>query len=67
MKLDPETSARVRYAGHGGPDLFCTNSRFAHARIVLRDPRRGIDLDLRSRECAFEIAGPEDVGPPLTL
>ncbi|MEZ4322962.1 MAG: hypothetical protein R3F61_36185 [Myxococcota bacterium] len=63
IALDPTRSATVRYPGHGRPTMFCTNSRFASARILLRDPRRGLDLDLRSRECAFEIVTPEDPGP----
>lgn len=60
VDLDPSTAARVRYAGHHGPDVICTNTRFGRVRLVLRDPARGIDLDLRSRECAFELAVPAD-------
>jgi photosystem II stability/assembly factor-like uncharacterized protein len=67
VRMNPRKAARVRYDGHGGPDLYCTNTRFAKTRILLRDERRGLDLDLRSRECAFEIASPEDTGPPLAI
>lgn len=63
IRLDPKTAARVRYPGHGRPDVTCTNTRFGAIRLVLRDPAHGIDLDLRSRECAFELAGPTDGGP----
>lgn len=62
IDLDPSRAARVRYPGHGRADLTCTNTRFGVIRLVLRDPRHGVDLDLRSRECAFEIAGPADGG-----
>ncbi len=67
ITLDPTRSATVRYDGHAqgarSADVFCTNTRFGSVRIVLRDPRRGVDLDLRSRECAFEIAGDHAAGP----
>lgn len=65
IELEPEAAATVHYARADGPDLYCTNSRFAHARIVLRDERRGLDLDLQSRECAFEIASPDRVLPAV--
>lgn len=67
ITLDPRRSATVRYDGHAqgarSTDVFCTNTRFGSIRIVLRDPRRGVDIDLKSRECAFEIAGHAPAGP----
>lgn len=66
IELDPRTAVTVAYP-HGGPDrssAYCTNTRFGHIRLVLTDPNRGLDLDVRSRECAFELVGPEPVRPP---
>lgn len=64
LVLDPSTAATVRYDTAQGP-LFCTNSRFADIRIVLHDPRRGLDIDVRSREAAFEVVGETALAPPL--
>lgn len=60
--LDPTTAATVRYDRGDQAPLYCTNSRFADLQVVLRDPERGVDLDLRSREAAFEIVGREPLG-----
>jgi hypothetical protein len=64
LVLDPSTAATVRYDTAGGA-LFCTNTRFGTARIVLSDPHRGVTLDLRSREAAFELVGPSPRGRPI--
>ncbi|MCA9567250.1 MAG: hypothetical protein KC656_05385 [Myxococcales bacterium] len=63
VRLKPGSAATVRYDRADQDPLFCTNTRFADARIVLRDPRRRVDVDLRSREAAFEVVGTEALAP----
>lgn len=63
--LDPSTAVTVRYDRAGQAPLYCTNTRFADLEVYLRDPARGVDLALRSREAAFEIVGPTALGAPL--
>lgn len=67
LALDPATAATVTYptGGPGRTQVYCTNTRFGRIHLVLRDPRRGLDLDVRSRECAFELVGPEALGTPV--
>lgn len=67
LSLDPATAATVTYpsGGPGRSQVYCTNTRFGHIRLVLRDPARGLDLDVRSRECAFELVGAEALGTPV--
>lgn len=67
VELDRARAATVTYAT-GGPNrtvAYCTNSRFASIRLVLTDPKRKLDLDVRSRECAFELVGPEPLATPV--
>lgn len=58
IRLAPERAARVAYPRDAADDLVCTNTRFGDIRLVLRDPSRRVDVDIRSRECAFEIVEP---------
>ena len=67
LVLDPAKAATVTYptGGLGRTEVFCTNTRFGRIRLILRDPTRGLDLDVRSRECAFELVGPDALGEPV--